>query len=451
MIPEDSLFQNLSDRLESVFTKLRGKGRLKEEDVAEALREVRRALLEADVHFGVTRDFVSRVKEKAAGQEILGKLNTAQQVVGIVHAELVELMGARHAELDLRTSPVSTIMLVGLQGSGKTSFAAKLAGLLRKRGRRPHLASADIYRPAAMDQLEVLGKQIDVPVYLDRHERDVRLIAESARAQAREQLGDLVILDTAGRLHVDEAMMAELEGLTESIQPDEILLVVDAMTGQEAVKVAEEFQRRLPLTGILLSKLDGDARGGAALSVRSVTRLPVKYVGVGETVGDIEPFHPDRMAGRILGMGDVLSLVEKVQQEQDLGEAAQLEKKLRQRGLDLDDMLSQIEKLQKMGPLNKVLGMLPGMNKLQSQGFDADETELVRVRAMIQSMTRQERKHPEIIDGSRRRRIARGSGSSVQSVNRLLKQYGEMKKMMKSLSKMKGKGRVPNQFRGGIQ
>jgi signal recognition particle subunit SRP54 len=445
------LFQNLSERLESVFTSLRGKGRLKEEDVGEALREVRRALLEADVHFGVTREFIARVKEKATGEEVLGKLNTAQQVVGIVNDELVELMGAHHAELELRTSPVSTIMLVGLQGSGKTSFSAKLAGLLRKQGRRPLLAGADIYRPAAMDQLEVLGKQIDVPVYLDRDQRDVRLIAEAARAKAREQLCDLLILDTAGRLHVDEELMNELVGLNERVSPDEILLVVDAMTGQEAVKVAEAFRERLPLTGILLSKLDGDARGGAALSVRSVTGLPIKYVGVGETVKDIEPFHPDRMAGRILGMGDVLSLVEKVQEDQDLDEAKRLEKKFRKQGLDLDDMLGQIEKLQKMGPLNKVMGMLPGMNKLQAQGFDADEKELVRVRAIIQSMTRKERRRPEILDGSRRRRIARGSGNSVQAVNRLLKQYAEMKKMMKSLQKMKGKGRRPNMFGGGVQ
>jgi len=445
------LFQNLSDRLESVFSKLRGKGRLQEEDVVEALREVRRALLEADVQFGVTREFIARVKEKATGEEVLGKLNTAQQVIGIVNDELVELMGARHDELQLRTSPVSTIMLVGLQGSGKTSFSAKLAGMLRKQGRRPLLAGADIYRPAAMDQLEVLGKQIGVPVYLDREQRDVKIIAEAARADAREKLSDLLILDTAGRLHVDEELMAELEGLNAAMQPDEILLVVDAMTGQEAVKVAEEFQRRLPLTGVLLSKLDGDARGGAALSVRSVTGLPIKYVGVGETVKDIEPFHPDRMASRILGMGDVLSLVEKVQQEQDLDEAQRLEKKFRKEGLDLDDMLSQIEKLQKMGPLGKIMGMLPGMNKLQAQGVEADEKELVRVRAIIQSMTLKERRKPDIIDGSRRRRIAKGSGTSVQAVNRLLKQYAEMKKMMKSLQKMKGKGRKPNMFGGGIQ
>ncbi len=445
------MFQNLSDRLESVFSKLRGKGRLQEEDVVEALREVRRALLEADVQFGVTREFIARVKEKATGEEVLGKLNTAQQVIGIVNDELVELMGARHDELQLRTSPVSTIMLVGLQGSGKTSFSAKLAGMLRKQGRRPLLAGADIYRPAAMDQLEVLGKQIGVPVYLDREQRDVKIIAEAARADAREKLSDLLILDTAGRLHVDEELMAELEGLNAAMQPDEILLVVDAMTGQEAVKVAEEFQRRLPLTGVLLSKLDGDARGGAALSVRSVTGLPIKYVGVGETVKDIEPFHPDRMASRILGMGDVLSLVEKVQQEQDLDEAQRLEKKFRKEGLDLDDMLSQIEKLQKMGPLGKIMGMLPGMNKLQAQGVEADEKELVRVRAIIQSMTLKERRKPDIIDGSRRRRIAKGSGTSVQAVNRLLKQYAEMKKMMKSLQKMKGKGRKPNMFGGGIQ
>ena len=445
------MFQNLSERLESVFTKLRGKGKLREEDVEEALREVRRALLEADVNFGVTRDFVARVRESAVGRQALGELSTAQQVVGIVHEELVRLLGGGegHHPLDLRTSPVSTVMLVGLQGAGKTSFAAKLAGLLRRQGRRPLLVGADIQRPAAMDQLEVLGRQIDIPVFLDRDEKDVGVIAESGRADARARLCDLMLLDTAGRLHVDEALMGELEGLNARLRPDEILLVVDAMTGQEAVRVAEAFKARLPLTGVLLSKLDGDARGGAALSVRAVTGLPIKFVGVGETVKDVEAFHPDRMAGRILGMGDVLSLVEKVQQEQDLAEAQQLEQKLRKQGLDLEDMLGQIEKLQKMGPLNKILGMLPGMSKLQSQGFEADEGQLTRVRAIIQSMTRQERRRPEIIDGSRRRRIARGSGTTVQDVNQLLRQHGEMKKMMKTLGRMKGRGRVPGPMRGG--
>ena len=445
------MFQNLSERLESVFTKLRGKGKLREEDVEEALREVRRALLEADVNFGVTRDFVARVRESAVGRQALGELSTAQQVVGIVHEELVKLLGGGegHHPLDLRTSPVSTVMLVGLQGAGKTSFAAKLAGLLRRQGRRPLLVGADIQRPAAMDQLEVLGRQIDIPVFLDRDEKDVGVIAESGRADARARLCDLMLLDTAGRLHVDEALMGELEGLNARLRPDEILLVVDAMTGQEAVRVAEAFKARLPLTGVLLSKLDGDARGGAALSVRAVTGLPIKFVGVGETVKDVEAFHPDRMAGRILGMGDVLSLVEKVQQEQDLAEAQQLEQKLRKQGLDLEDMLGQIEKLQKMGPLNKILGMLPGMSKLQSQGFEADEGQLTRVRAIIQSMTRQERRRPEIIDGSRRRRIARGSRTTVQDVNQLLRQHGEMKKMMKTLGRMKGRGRVPGPMRGG--
>ncbi|MCP4548240.1 MAG: signal recognition particle protein [bacterium] len=445
------VFQNLSNRLESVFSKLRGKGKLKEADILEALREVRRALLEADVHFGVTREFINRVKAAATGEEVLGKLNTGQQVIGIVHREMVQLMGETHEDLKLRTSPVSTIMLVGLQGSGKTSFAAKLAGQLRKRKHRPVLVGADIYRPAAMDQLEVLGKQIDIPVYLDRDERDVSKIAKGGRAMARERLSDVVIVDTAGRLHVDDELMAELERVNETMKPDEILLVVDAMTGQEAVKVAEEFQRRLPLTGILLSKLDGDARGGAALSVRSVTGLPIKYVGIGETVKDIEIFHPDRMAGRILGMGDVLTLVEKVQQEQDLVEAQKLEKKIRKQGLTLEDMLSQIEKLQKMGPLNKIMGMLPGANKLMADGFEPDEKELVRVRAIIQSMTPKERRRPEIINGSRRRRIAKGSGTTVQEINRLMKQYGEMKKMMKTMARFKKKGRVPDMFRDGAK
>ncbi len=445
------MFQNLSERLESVFASLRGRGKLREADVKEAMREIRRALLEADVHFTVARDFIARVTELAVGEELLGKLNAGEQMVGIVHRELVRLMGETHVDLDLRSSPISTVMLVGLQGSGKTSFAAKLAGMLRKRGRRPLLIGADIYRPAAMDQLDVLGKQIDVPVHLDRDERDICRIAESGRRQARENLRDLVILDTAGRLHVDDELMAELERLNDTVKPDEILLVVDAMTGQEAVKVAEAFAARLPVTGLLLSKLDGDARGGAALSVRQVTGLPIKYVGTGETVKDIEPFHPDRLAGRILGMGDVLSLVEKVQEEHDLEEAQQLEKKIRKQGLTLEDMLGQIEKLQKMGSLGKLMSMVPGFNKMAAQGMDIDERELVWVRAMIQSMTPRERRKPEIINGSRRKRIAKGSGTSVQQVNRLLKQFVEMRKMMKSLSRMKKKGRTPEMFRGGIQ
>ena len=445
------MFQNLSERLESVFTSLRGRGKIREKDVEEAMREIRRALLEADVHFKVARDFVARVSELAVGEEILGRLDASEQVVGIVHRELTRLMGDEHVGLDLRSSPVSTILLVGLQGSGKTSFAAKLAGMLRKQGRRPLLVGADIYRPAAMDQLEVLGKQIDVPVFVDRAERDVCAIAKSGRRQARETLRDLLIVDTAGRLHIDDELMQELERLNVELAPDEILLVVDAMTGQEAVRVAETFRGRLPVSGMLLSKLDGDARGGAALSVRQVTGLPIKYVGTGETVKDIEPFHPQRLAGRILGMGDVLSLVEQVQSEHDVDEARKLEKRIRKEGLTLEDMLGQIEKLQKLGSLGKLMSMVPGFNKMAAKGFEPDERELVRVRAMIQSMTPRERSKPEILNGSRRQRIARGSGTTVQELNRLLKQFNEMKKMMKSLTRMKKKGRTPEMFRGGIQ
>ena len=444
------MFQNLSERLESVFTRLRGKGSLRESDVEEALREIRRALLEADVHFGVARDFAARVKEAAVGEAVLGRLSAAEQVAGIVHREMAALMGGGHEDLRLRTAPVATVMLVGLQGSGKTSFAAKLAGHLRRQGRRPLLAGADVYRPAAMDQLAVLARQIDVPAHVDREERDTVRIAEAGRAAAREQLRDLMILDTAGRLHVDDELMAELERLNAALRPDEILLVVDAMTGQEAVRVAEAFQARLPLTGVLLSKLDSDARVGAALSVRSVTGLPVKYVGVGETPGDIEPFHPERMAGRILGMGDVLTLVEKVQQEHDEAEAEALQKRLRKQGLTMEDLLTQLEKLQRMGSLGKIMEMLPGAGKLAAAGVQPDERELVRVRAIIQSMTREERRRPEIIDGSRRKRIARGSGRSVQEINRLLKQFEEMRKMMKTVARVRKSGRVPEVFRGGF-
>jgi signal recognition particle subunit SRP54 len=376
------------------------------------------------------------------------QLNAGEQIMGIVHREMVSLMGGGRAELDLRTTPVASVMLVGLQGSGKTSFAAKLAGLLRQRGRRPLLVGADIQRPAAMEQLEILGREVEVPVFLQRGEADVVRIVEAARARAREDLRDLLIVDTAGRLHVDDALMAELERLNASLKADEILLVVDAMTGQEAVKVAGEFQRRLPLSGLLLSKLDGDARGGAALSVRAVTGLPVKFAGVGETVRDIEPFHPDRMAGRILGMGDILTLVERAQEQQDLGEAQALERRMRRQGLTMDDLLEQIVKLQKMGPLTKIVEMLPGMGKLANAGMHADERELTRTRAMLQSMTRLERRRPELIDGSRRRRIARGSGTTVQEVNRLLKQYEEMKTMMRTLSRFRQAGRGLGTLRG---
>jgi signal recognition particle subunit SRP54 len=437
------VFESLAERLDTVFRGLRGKGVLREEDIDAALRELRRALLEADVHFSVAKQFVASVREKALGVDTMKGLNPAEQVVGIVHRELVELMGSGREALDHRTSPVSTIMLVGLQGSGKTSFSAKLAGHLRKKGRRPQLAGADVYRPAAMDQLEVLGRELDMPVYVDRNERNVVRIAEAARAQARQELRDTLIVDTAGRLHVDDDLMAELEHLNEALEPDEILLVVDAMTGQEAVKVASEFQRRLPLTGVLLSKLDGDARGGAALSVRSVTGLPIKYVGTGETVKDIEPFHPDRMAGRILGMGDVLSLVEKVQEEHDVAEAAALEKRMRKQGLTLEDFLDQIQKLRKMGPLNKIMEMLPGAGKLAAGAGEIDEREVARTQAIIQSMTRKERLKPVILNGSRRKRIAKGSGTSVQEVNRLLRQFAEMQKMMKTLSRFQKSGRVP--------
>jgi signal recognition particle subunit SRP54 len=437
------VFESLAERLDSVFHKLRGKGVLREEDVDAALRELRRALLEADVHFSVAKAFVASVREKAVGEDTLKGLNSAEQVVGIVHRELVELMGGGRVVLDHRTTPVSTIMLVGLQGSGKTSFSAKLAGLLRKKGRRPQLVGADVYRPAAMDQLQVLGRELDLPVHVDRNERDVVRIAEAGRTQARQELRDTLIVDTAGRLHVDEDLMAELERLNDALAPDEILLVVDAMTGQEAVKVAPEFSRRLPLTGVLLSKLDGDARGGAALSVRSVTGLPVKYVGTGETVRDIEPFHPDRMAGRILGMGDVLSLVEKVHEEHDLAEAAALEKRMRKQGLTLEDFLVQLQKLRKMGPLGKIMEMIPGAGKMAAGAGEIDEREVGRTQAIIQSMTRKERLKPEILNGSRRKRIAKGSGTSVQEVNRLLRQFSEMQKMMKTLSRFQKSGRVP--------
>ncbi|HEY8487816.1 MAG TPA: signal recognition particle protein [Thermaerobacter sp.] len=433
-------FEGLAEKLQSVFKRLRGKGKLTEADVEAALREVRLALLEADVNFKVVKDFIARVRERAVGQEVLESLTPAQQVIKIVHDELTQLMGGQHARLDLGGELPAVVLLVGLQGSGKTTTAAKLARLLAKQGRQPVLVAADVYRPAAVEQLVTLGQQIQVPVYAPGTDRDPVDIAREGVAEARRRGRDVVLIDTAGRLHIDDALMEELERIREAVAPREILLVVDAMTGQDAVNVAETFHRRLGIDGVVLTKLDGDARGGAALSVRAVTGRPIKFVGLGERVDQLEPFHPERMASRILGMGDVLSLIEKAQAAFDAQQAQRLERKLREQTFDLEDFLEQLRQVRKMGPLDQLLAMIPGLGS-RLKDVTVDERELRRIEAIIQSMTPEERRRPEIINASRRRRIALGSGTRVQDVNRLLKQFAETQRLMKQMAGAARRGR----------
>jgi signal recognition particle subunit SRP54 len=432
------LFQDLSDKFARVFKELRGQGKVREGHINEAMREVRRALLEADVNYKVVKEFVGRVSERAIGQKVLASISPDQQIIKIVHEELITLLGAKPAGFILSGSPAS-VMIVGLQGSGKTSFAAKLAVFARKKGRRPLLVAADIYRPAAVEHLKVLARQIDVPVHAPGIDIPVVEIVESAVRVAKKDLCDTIIVDTAGRLHVDEEMMAELSSVKKVLEPEETLLVLDSMTGQEAVRVAEEFRRQVDFTGVVLTKLDGDTRGGAALSVASVTGKPIKFACVGEKVDNLEAFHPDRMAGRILGMGDVISLVEKAQETIDAKTAQELERKLRRESFTLEDFLAELQRLKKMGPLDQVLGMIPGMKIRGIAEGDAGERELRKIEAIIRSMTPHERRDPNTIDGSRRRRIASGSGMTVQDVNRLLNQFQEMRKMMKRFTKMAGK------------
>ncbi len=435
------MFESLSDRLQATLTRLRGKGKLTEKDVDEAMREVRLALLEADVNFKVVKGFVARVRERAVGVEVLESLTPAQQVIKIVNDELISVLGEA-GKLDLGGTPPHVVMLVGLQGAGKTTAAAKLALHLRKQGQRPLLVAADVRRPAAIQQLITLGKQIDVPVHNEQGGAPPSICANAVK-RAREGGHSVVILDTAGRLHIDEQMMTELVQIRQRVSPQEVLLVADAMTGQDAVRVAEEFHHKVGLTGLVLTKVDGDARGGAALSMRSVTGVPIKFLGVGEKLDALEPFYPDRLASRILGMGDVLSLIEKAQQSIDQREAQAMEKKLRTATFDLEDFVKQLQQVKKMGPLSQLLEMIPGMSgALRQLPAEAlDERKMRRVEAIIYSMTPQERHHPEIIDGSRRRRIARGSGVSPQEVNQLLNQFRQMQKMMKTIAQQHGKGR----------
>ncbi|MGB4507824.1 MAG: signal recognition particle protein [Syntrophomonadaceae bacterium] len=439
-------FEGLADRLQDIFRKLRGKGKITEEDVKVAMREIRLALLEADVNFKVVKEFVARVRERAVGQEVLGSLTPGQQIVKIVHDEMTELMGGAESKLNLSSKPPTVIMAVGLQGAGKTTTVAKLAKSLIKQGRRPLLVACDIYRPAAIKQLQVLGEQIGAPVFSMGQQNPVS-IARASLEHARSNNRDIVILDTAGRLHIDEELMDELANIKDQVNPDEILLIVDAMTGQDAVTVADSFHEQLGLTGVILTKLDGDTRGGAALSVKAVTGCPIKYVGMGEKLDALEIFHPDRMASRILGMGDILSLVEKAQATFDQEKAREMERKIRQQEFTLEDFLQQMQQMRSMGPLEDLLGMIPGMGKqMKDIKGQVDEKELARVEAIIQSMTPSERRDPSIINGSRKKRIARGSGTRVQEVNRLLKQFEESRKLMKQfadLGSKKGRRGMP--------
>ncbi len=431
------MFDALSERLRTTLGNLTGRGRVSEADVDAAMREVRLALLEADVNFKVVKDFVARVRERASGADILESLTAGQQVVKIVNEELIALLSAGDRTFHLTGSP-AVILLVGLQGSGKTTSAAKLARHVIRNGRRPMLVAADPYRPAAADQLETLGKQLNVPVYRPPAGASgvkVRDIAAAGLDAARHQTRDVVIFDTAGRLTIDEPLMQEIADLAVQVKPSETLLVVDAMTGQDAVKVAEAFHKAVPVTGLVLTKIDGDARGGAALSISAVTGLPVKFLGTGEKTDALEPFHPDRLAGRILGMGDVLTLIERAQETYDEKQAAKMAEKLRKNSFTLDDMLDQMQQLQKMGPLGNLLEMIPGLGGMAKQAqASVDRGDLKRVEAIIRSMTPAERRDPNVLNGSRRRRIAQGSGTKLQDVNQLVKQFGELQKMMKQLS-----------------
>ena len=434
------MFDHLTQKLEGVFRKLRGRGMLAEADIDEALRDVRRALLEADVNYKVARTFIARVRERAIGREVLRSITPGQQVVKVVHDELIHLLGDEHQELNLPGPAPNVVMVVGLQGSGKTTLCAKLARLLKAKGRRPLLVAADVYRPAAIDQLCVLGASIDVPVHTAAGGTDPVVICADALDAAWADGMDPVILDTAGRLHVDDDRMGELKRISDTVSPGEILFVADGMTGQDAVSAATAFYEQLTFTGVVLTRLDSDTRGGAALSIREVTGVPIKYAGVSEKMEGIEPFHPDRMASRILGMGDVVTLVERAQDAVDVKQAEKLEKKLRNAAFTFDDFLQQLDQVRRMGPLNQLMDLIPGAGKAM-KGMQVDEDAFAHTEAIILSMTKQERASPRILNGSRRRRIAKGSGCSIQEVNRLIKQFGMMRRMMKRMSRMEKTGR----------
>ncbi len=430
-------FEGLSTKLQSIINKIKGKARITEDDVKKITREVKLALLEADVNYKIVKDFTSKISEKALGQDVLKSLTPGQQVVKIVHEELVELLGSKDEYLNISPNPPTVIMLAGLQGSGKTTMAGKLANMLRKSGKKPIMVACDIYRPAAIDQLEVIGKQLNIPVYSDRENKDVVEIAKAAFKEANSKLYDVIILDTAGRLHIDETLMDELKRLKEFAKPHEVLLVVDAMTGQDAVNVSQSFNEKLGIDGVIITKLDGDTRGGAALSVKSVTGKPIKFIGTGEKMNDIEVFHPDRMATRILGMGDVLTLIEKAEEAFDEEEAEKIEKSIRKQTFTLQNYLDQLKQIKRLGSMKAILGMI-GIDEKALENSEAAEKQFRLSEAIIQSMTLKERNNPDILNGSRRRRIAAGAGTTVQEVNRFIKQYNDTKMMMKKVMNNKG-------------
>ena len=460
------IFENLSEKLQGALNKLRGKGKLSEKDVDLAMREVKLALLESDVNFKVVKQFINNVKERAIGKEVMESLTPAQQVIKIVNEELTALMGKKEEKIQIDSNPPTVIMLCGLQGAGKTTHAGKLAryglkgvvktthaathaGYCIKQNKRPLLVACDVYRPAAIKQLQVVGKSVDVPVFTIDDCKDVTKIANESIKFANSNSKDIVILDTAGRLHIDDVLMEELKSIKSSVSPIEILLVVDSMTGQDAVNVAESFNNELDITGVIMTKLDGDARGGAALSIKAITGKPIKFIGVGEKLDDLEQFYPDRMASRILGMGDILSVIDKVQKQFDLKQTKELEEKIRKQSFTLDDFLSQMQQVRNMGPLQDLLSMMPGVNSKMLKDVNIDEKELDKIEAMILSMTKKERENPDIIDNSRKQRIVKGSGTSITNLNKLLKQFKDSKKMMKKMqdmtkgAKKKGKFGLP--------
>lgn len=436
-----SVFEGLSGKLQETIKKIRGQGRVSEKDVKDMMREIKLALLEADVNFKVVKEFISKVSERAVGADVLESLTPGQQVVKVVHEELIELLGREQSKVTFAPKPPTIFMMVGLQGAGKTTTAGKLGNLLRKQGKNPLLVACDVYRPAAIKQLQVLGNQLSIPVFSLENNQNPVQIAKEAVKFAESKQHDLVILDTAGRLHIDEKLMDELLNIKNSVNPHEILLVVDSMTGQDAVNVSESFNEKLGIDGVILTKLDGDTRGGAALSVKSVTGKPIKFAAMGEKLNDIEPFFPDRMASRILGMGDVLSLIEKAQEAYDEKKAIELEKKMRTMTFTLEDFLDSMQQIKKMGPIGDLLGMMPGVDAKALKDVDLDEKQMGRTEAIIKSMTRKERLDPSIINGSRRKRISAGSGTTIQEVNALLKQFEQMKKFMKTMSDMGKKGK----------
>ncbi len=437
-------FEGLSSRLQEITRKLKGKARITETDLKEVLREVKLALLEADVNYKIVKDFIKVVEEKSLGQDVLKSLTPGQQVVKIVKDELVTLLGGEESKINFTPNPPTVIMLVGLQGSGKTTTAGKLANIIRKQGKKPLLVACDVYRPAAIKQLQVVGKQLDIPVYSNEQTKDVNVIAKQAISQAYSKLNDVVIIDTAGRLQIDEILMQELKDLKKNVKPHEILLVVDSMTGQDAVNIADTFNNELGIDGIVLTKLDGDTRGGAALSVKKITNRPIKFIATGEKLSDIEVFHPERMASRILGMGDVLSIIEKAEETFDLEEAEKLEKKLKKQKFDLEDYLTQLRQIKKMGSFSSILKMISGMNKLKD--VDIDEKEFGKIEAIICSMTKEERQDPKILNASRRIRIAKGSGTTVEQINKFMKSFEMTQKMMKQISSDKGMKNMMKKF-----